>query len=187
MSGTWNRTLIYLGLREEPDEVYDQHPERFVPEDDPYAEHAPPRRSEQPAARPAVQSSTVEVLDPPEGTGDSNVRSLRSGGDATVRPLKPQPVLRVAVIEVDGFTDVEAIGSRYRMNQPVLFDASGADASTGRRVLDFVSGLTFVSRGRLTKVGKRAFLVVPEGVELPSEETDRLRELGYRLPVGSEE
>ena len=192
MSGTWNRTLIYLGLREEPEELHEEHPQRFVPEDDPHAEHAPPRPSERAASRGGAGPSTVDVLErpvepaEPADGGESNVRALRSG-DVNVRPLKPQPALRAAVIEVDAFEDVEAIGSRYRTNQPVLFDAAGADTAVARRVLDFVSGLTFASRGRLTKVGNRAFLLVPTGGELPEEELDRLRDLGYRLPSGSEE
>jgi cell division inhibitor SepF len=170
MSGMWNRTLVYLGLREEPDEDYDGLPERFDPEDDPYAEHAP----ERPADRPRRRSEPAPVDDEPRGS--SNVRPLR---DPHVREVPAGA--RAAVVEVAEFDDVEAIGARYRTGQPVLFDVSRADAATGRRVVDFVSGLTYASRGQLQKVGSRAFLLVPDGVELAPEEHRRLTELGYRL------
>lgn len=187
-SGMWNRTLIYLGLKEEPEEddeivgagTNDGAPERFVPEDDPHAEHAAPR--------PAAGRSRGE-------TDDETVRPLRGEGDVRVRPVstlapgsgrQATQSGRAAVVEIAGFDDVPAIGSRYRTGQAVLFDLSGADAAEARRVVDFVSGLTYALRGRLTKVGGRAFLLVPDGVHLPAEERRRLDDLGYRISAGAE-
>lgn len=159
MSGSmWQRTLIYLGLREEPEEAYDELPERGTQEfngtDNGFAR---------------------------EDTARASVRPLRIADDeGQVRRVPGNA--RVAVVEVSIFDDVEAVGARYRTGQPVLFDVSRADASTARRVLDFVSGVTYALRGRLTKVGSRAFLLVPDGVDLDAEERDRLTARGYRLP-----
>jgi cell division inhibitor SepF len=170
----WNRTLVYLGLREEPEDGYDDLPER-VSDDDPPAE-----RGTRP--RPATARGDTEHAG---ASLESNVRALRTG-DVHVRAVSPSSLTRAAVIEVREFEDVESIGSRYRTGQPVVFDVSGVDAVVGRRVVDFVSGLTFALRGRLTKVGTRAFLLVPDGVELPADERRRLDDLGYRLPTGSD-
>jgi cell division inhibitor SepF len=171
----WHRTLIYLGLKEEPEEGYDELPERFVPEDDPHAEHAPTRpRPSRPAPR-AVE----------EDDDEATVRPLRNG-DVHVRAVPSVPVARAAVVELRGFDEVEAVGARYRTGQAVLFDLSGAPTTEARRVVDFVSGLTYASRGQLAKVGSRAFLLVPDGVHLPAEERRRLADLGYRMPSGSD-
>jgi cell division inhibitor SepF len=108
----------------------------------------------------------------------------------TVRQLRPTPgaeasaapaSARAAVVEIGDFEDVESVGARYRTGQPVVFDASAADPSTARRVVDFVSGMTYVSRGSLSKVGSRAFLLIPDGVQLPDDERRRLAGLGYRV------
>lgn len=163
MSGMWHRTLVYLGLKEEPEEGYDELPERYVAEE----------AYEGGAATGAAAGGEDAVVRPLH-TGDVHVRAVPSGSG------------RTAVVEVRTFDDVEKIGSRYRMAQAVLFDVSGTDKATGRRVLDFVSGLTYASRGSLSKVGSRAFLLVPDGVELPDDEVQRLTTLGYRLPTGSE-
>ena len=207
----WNRTLVYLGLREEPEEMYDEGPERFDPEHDPHAEHAPerPRSSRTLVGANAVPSANdgrggrtpgsddrnpsgaargdrdpADPGQPREGSGDSNVRALRTG-DPHVRSVAggSSRAARVALVEVQAFEDVEAIGSRFRTGQPVLFDIIPGDRTMGQRVVDFVSGLTYASRGRLTKVGARAFLLVPDGVLLDDDEQRRLRGLGYRLPV----
>jgi len=208
VSAMWNRTLVYLGLREEPDEVYDELPARFVPEDDPHAEHAPARgparrrellvEQQAPLAQPAMAGGGVGAphverparpqpatrpLRPAtvEGTED-NVRPLRipeyRGQEAEARS-----VARVAQVEIADFDDVEAVGARYRTGQAVLFDLSSTSSATARRVVDFVAGLTYALRGGLTKVGARAFLLVPEGVRISPEERRRLTELGYRVPA----
>jgi cell division inhibitor SepF len=173
-SGLWHRTLIYLGLKEEPEEGYDELPERFDPEDDPHAEHAP--------VRPRASGTAARSVDDRE---EATVRALR-GADVHVRAVPSMPVARAAVVELGGFDDVEAVGARYRTGQAVLFDLAAAPSAEARRVVDFVSGLTYASRGQLTKVGSRAFLLVPDGVHLPADERRRLGELGYRMPSRSE-
>jgi cell division inhibitor SepF len=225
MSEVWNRTLVYLGLREEPEEMYDELPERFVPEDDPYAAHAPQRggagrdlvgagtgagagraaggergaatasirrdeprvvrddesrtRREPAPAERGIPHDAVEVID--DDGGASNVRPLRLGDRTGDGPTAS--AARVAVVEVGRFDDVEAIGARYRTGQAVLFDVVGGGADVGRRVVDFVAGLTYASRGSLTKAGTRAFLLVPNDVVIGATERQRLRDLGYRVPV----
>lgn len=225
MSGIWNRTLIYLGLREEPEEMYDDLPEQLPAEEDPDVRGA--QRSTGRDVGGAERSSSVVTRSGAEarrstGDGDtdgaaaagsrggertrersredrsrsrggstedtagSNVRSLRTSGDTHVRPVPAAPLTRAAVIELLVFDDVEAVGARYRTGQPVVFDVSGADRAVARRMVDFVSGLTFALRGQLTKVGSGAFLLVPDGVELPADERRRLSDLGYRLPLASD-
>jgi cell division inhibitor SepF len=178
-TGLWHRTLIYLGLKEEPEEGYDELPERFVPEDDPHAEHAPTRRPSSESRARAAGSSRATERDE-----EATVRPLRSA-EVHVRAVPSVPVARAAIVELRGFDEVEAVGARYRTGQAVLFDLGGASSTEARRVVDFVSGLTYASRGQLTKVGGRAFLLVPDGVHLPAEERRRLGDLGYRLSSGS--
>jgi len=172
--GIWHGTLVYLGLKEEPEEGYDELPERFVPEDDPHAEHAPPRPT-------PLHSSSGASASP---AASANVHALHP--DLHVRAVDAGPVVRAAIVDVTTFDDVEAVGSRYRTGQPVLFDLATASPEAARRVVDFVSGLTYVSHGKLTKVGRRAFLLVPDGIDLPADDLRRLGDLGYRLPTGSE-
>jgi FtsZ-interacting cell division protein YlmF len=42
-----------------------------------------------------------------------------------------------------------------------------------------VSGLTYASRGTLRRTASRAFLLVPEGLDIPLDERRRLAQLGY--------
>lgn len=165
MSGVWRKTLVYLGLVEEPDE-HDDLPEHFgggraADHDDGYERPAP-----RPAPRPAeVAAGNVRRLPVPEA-GTPHVRAMQGS-------------VRVAVLPITAFEEVERVGERYRSGQPVLFDLRDAEGAVARRVLDFVSGVTYALRGRLLPAGTRSFLLVPDGVEIPLEERHRLADMGY--------
>jgi len=161
----WSRTLIYLGLREEPDDAVDWQ----VVEDAGVVQE-----QQRPAASiPPATASAGPAPAAPRAPSDvpSNVRPLRSTMDVSSE--------RVAVVQVRVFEDVETIGSRYRQRHPVLFDVSATTREVARRTVDFVSGLTYASRGSLRRTAPRAFLLLPEGVEVPREERRRLAQLGY--------
>ncbi|WP_052667690.1 cell division protein SepF [Nitriliruptor alkaliphilus] len=183
-SGLWYRTLVYLGLKEEPEEGYDDPPERVVGGDEPRVRGEVTHQRFDPVGDPDVDEPRRRSRDDDRGgaadDGRENVRPLRVADAASVR--SHGGAVRLAVVDVGRFEDVEEVGSRYRTGQPVLFDVSGADGAAARRVVDFVAGLTYALRGRMAKVGTRAFLLVPDGVELPDDEARRLTALGYRLP-----
>jgi len=163
----WGRTLVYLGLREEPEDHFD-----WQSADSGDAEQQPSGRPVPPAAPVAATGSRVTIIAPQSRQAEvSNVRSFRSPLDVSAD--------RVAVVQVQVFDDVETIGTRYRLRNPVLFDVSGCSREVGRRVVDFVSGLTFASRGSLRRTAPKAFLLIPEGVDISLDERRRLAQLGY--------
>lgn len=160
----WSRTLVYLGLREEPDDAVDWQVVEDAGSGD---EDVRPRSSA--AAAPARAPQPAPT-------------AAESGPIATVRPLRANVDVateRVTVVQVRVFDDVETIGSRYRRRQPVLFDVSACSRDVARRTVDFVSGLTFASGGTLRRTAPRAFLLVPDGLDIPLDERRRLAQLGY--------
>lgn len=128
---------------------------------------------------PVAEATPVQAEREPafaERAGGGNVRPLRLASSAAER---------TEIVAVESFDDCEQIARRYRDGQPVLFDLAGVDRTTARRVIDFVSGATYVLRGQLTRVASRAFLLVPDGVVVPDEERLRLEARGYRLADGA--
>jgi cell division inhibitor SepF len=170
MSGMWRKTLVYLGLVEEPDE-HDEHlgaADERGGREPAVGEHTPPARRRRPPERPAG------------GEGDADVRPLRPA-DTHVRAVGGGTV-KVGVVRASSFDEAaEQVGERYRRGQPVLLDVGNVDRRTGRRLLDFVSGLIYALRGRIVPAGEEAFLLVPDGMGVPTEERHRLAELGYRV------
>ncbi len=165
MSDLWRKTLVYLGLVEEPEELDEQ--EDFEESESATA----PRRRREAFARAGVGRS--EEAAP--------VRPLRPDDRHThVRPLEGG-IQRVTIVRPVSFDDAEQVGERYRSAQPVLMDLGDVDTRSARRLLDFVSGTIFALRGRIVPAGERAFLLVPDGVDVALEERRRLSDLGYRI------
>lgn len=133
---------------------------------------------EQPVAdAPVTEPEPDRSGRPAAAPQHGNVRPLRlasSGGSP-----------RTEVVVVTSFDDCEAIARVYRDGGAVLFDLAQVDRTTARRVIDFVSGSTYVLRGRLTRVASRAFLLVPDGVAVGEAERARLEAQGYRLADGA--
>lgn len=164
MSELWHKTLVYLGLVEEPEE-YDEHQVRALEEE------APPRQE-----RPRRESPTARR----EREEPGNVRHLHASDDRQTHVrLADREASRVTIVRAVSFDDAEQVGQRFRTGNAVLLDLGEADNRTGRRMLDFVGGVIFALRGRILPAGERAFLLMHEGSELAREELRRLEDLGY--------
>jgi len=166
-NGVWQKTLVYLGLWEEPEaEPYDDLGARADDVGGDSAERGPGGAS-------SASSG-----------GSSNVRPLRlaDGSDGSVVRIDGH---RTVIIEVRDFeADTERIVRHHRDGTPLLFDLATVDATTARRVLDVVC-MTYALHGQLSKVASRAFLLLPEGVRLAPEERARLEAQGYRFADGA--
>ena len=185
MSGFWARTLVYLGLREEPEDhvVWDaleaSDGADVTPAPRAAASRSTARPSEvrpapAPAVRPAPREPVADVrplrgLPDPEDTAD-----VGRGGDGA----------RVAVVQLRVFDDVEAAARGHREGLPVLLDVGAATSPDDRRAIDFLSGVAYVSGGTLRRLTRGAFLMLPRDVELDAAERDRLERLGYPVDAG---
>lgn len=164
MSEMWRKTLVYLGLVEEPEE-HDEHQVRSLDQEPPRAREGGPRQA--PAGSPE-----------PAG----NVRHLRTPEDRQTHVrLADREATRVTIVRAASFEDAREIGERYRTGNAVLLDLGDVDNRTGRRLLDFLGGTIFALRGRIVPAGERAFLLLHEGADLSREERRRLQDIGYPL------
>lgn len=172
-SNLWRKTLVYLGLVEEPEE-HDEYERTRSQRENPRAERARASESREPRRSRRTGRTGRDR--------DDQVRPLRRPAErpAHVRPVDSGAV-RVAIVRATTFDDAETVGERYRTGQPVLVDLGDVDTSTGRRLLDFVSGVTYALRGRIVPAGGRAFLLLPDQVEVAADERRRLADLGYHL------
>ncbi len=174
MSSKWKRALGYLGLVEEYDEEYDEDIEEAPP---------PPRRAPEPAS-PAGPAATPR----PEQTNVRRIAPARPDRAPSLAPApEPEPATqptaaagaKVHLTSPTTFNDVEEVGERFRNGIPVIMNLAGASESVAKRMLDFASGLIFGLDGRIERVGDRVFLLTPLGVDVSSEERQRLGERGF--------
>lgn len=102
----------------------------------------------------------------PSGT---YARSSQGGSSFNASGQLPPYVLRP-----EGYEDVQTVVRRVRTNQPVLLLLAETDPVAAQRIIDFCYGLAFGVGGEMIPVDGKAFVVVPDGINLSQAEIDRL-------------
>lgn len=177
MPGMWQKTMVYLGLKDD-DEGYEyDYDELSLDEDvagvrpEPVERPRPERREREPVgviAQPRVRALPVE--DAP----------ARDTATPLIRPM-PATSARVHVVEPQGFNDAQEVGDRLKADQPVIINIQGLSRDLQRRLIDFSSGLTYAVGGSMSRVADQVFLLTPSNVEVSQEEKERLQARGlYR-------
>ncbi|MDD5749067.1 MAG: cell division protein SepF [Actinomycetota bacterium] len=94
-----------------------------------------------------------------------------------------QPVLeataKVHVIEPKSFNDAEQIGTKFKNETPVIVNLQNIDHELAKRLIDFVSGLTYGLDGGIQRVAEMVFLLTPANVEVSAEDRKWMREKGF--------
>ncbi len=159
----FRRMMTYLGLVDDDEyddyEVYDDASRR--------ATQPEPVESAPAAIR------TVAAADPPSG--------VTVARPSVVRPITPVQSQKVHTVTPTSFPDCQEIGDRVKAGVPVIVNLQAVDRELMRRIVDFISGLTYGLGGEMEKAADRVFLLTPTNVEVSAEEKRRLQERGlYR-------
>jgi cell division inhibitor SepF len=184
MPGIWQKTMVYLGLKDEDDDFAygDEYAESYEEYEEP--EHPAPRPVARPEReRPLREPAPVRTADAPR------VRALPADEVGISRDTGPTPMIRpvlatsarVHVVEPQGFNDAQEVGDRLKADQPVIINLQGLGRDLQRRLIDFSSGLTYAVGGTMSRVADQVFLLTPSNVEVSQEEKERLQARGlYR-------
>ncbi|MFM8944794.1 MAG: cell division protein SepF [Actinomycetota bacterium] len=152
MVSAWKKTLGYLGLVEEDEDDF------MAPEE-------------------RVRGSETEI----RRFRPAAVRSVPADPEPMVRTMAPARATAGTIhrSEPKRYNDAEDFARRFREGVPVIMNLQNADDTTGRRLIDFASGLVFALDGRLEIVASRVYLLTPPNVEVSAEDRERLAGGGF--------
>jgi cell division inhibitor SepF len=172
MRDTWHRTLVYFGLAE--DEAYD---------DDEFEPYAAPEEQmqdtyrERPTGVRRLPSSRRRRDEYDDIFSDDDQPSY-SRATTTLRPVASAPRAsrggEFHFVQPKNFNDVQEVGDKFKASVPVILNLQNADHDLSKRIIDFVSGLTYALDGGMQRIADKVFLLTPEGVQLSAEERARL-------------
>jgi len=103
----------------------------------------------------------------------------RGGADSRILQPVPEVTARVHVIEPKSFNDAEQIGGKFKNDTPVIVNLQSIDRDLAKRLIDFVSGLTYGLDGGIQRVAEMVFLLTPSDVEVSAEDRKWMREKGF--------
>jgi cell division inhibitor SepF len=156
MAGMWKRSLIYLGLMEEDEDL-----EEVPVQDDGQVEE--PTRMVRTLRRDEQQRENNH----PAGRGV--VRQLGTSG----------PPRQVHVVEPRIYDDAQEFADRLKSGVPVIINLRLTEPKHAPKILHFASGLVYGLNGRMQKVADSVYLITPFNVEISADEKRRLAEHGF--------
>lgn len=76
---------------------------------------------------------------------------------------------RMVVVEPYVYDDSRKIADHLKSFHPVVINLEKTEEEVGRRLIDFVSGVTYAIEGRLEQVSQLIFLAVPKNMTVDTE------------------
>lgn len=80
--------------------------------------------------------------------------------------LNKRQQMKVVVVQPRSFDDVPNIVEHIKARRPVILNLDVCDQKSRQRVLDFMSGATYGSGGRMQKVSECIFLSAPANIQI---------------------
>ena len=183
MGDLWSRTLVYFGIAEEDDELYEDEEGYALAEESleqSYRDRPNVRRLT-PRKRTQDYDDWTESSEA-DGSRSSRRAAPRAAPGTVARPrieAVPDPnAVRVHLVLPRSFNDAQQIADRFKQSTPVILNLQNADSELSKRLIDFASGLTYALNGGMQRVADKVFLLTPRNVEVSAEQRAQLLERG---------
>lgn len=157
MAGLWHKTLVYFGFADDVNAPIEEEEEDETSE----IFEVPP------TVRKISRSDAKRTAAKPTGRTKVSIRPVSSAQ------------AKVHVVEPRNFNDAQRVADKYKIDTPVIINLQQVDPNLSKRIIDFVSGLTYAVDGGIQKVAEKVFLLTPKDIEVSAEEKKRLQQKGF--------
>ena len=133
----------------------------------------------QPRSVESIPEDPVSTVRP---SSENRFTSEEYSGDVKVH--EPKDEVEIKVLKT--FSEIHNLGLAIKDEYIVAMDIRDIEDQTERRrILDFVTGMAFVSNSTIRSINRDGvFLILPSNSSLPSNERERLQDLGlYKINV----
>jgi cell division inhibitor SepF len=106
-----------------------------------------------------------------------------SGSRAPVFSLHTQRTMEIVVLEPGAYDEAQTAADYLKTSRPIVVNLRSAQKELGRRVVDFLSGVTYALDGHMQRVGDEIFLFTPRQVFITSEQLHDEPKSGALFPI----
>lgn len=97
---------------------------------------------------------------------DARDRRPQRRGDKVV-DINPNAKLQVVVFKPQRFDDeTRVIADELMKSNTVVLNLEDTNKDMSRRIIDFLSGVTYANHGKIQKVSSSTFIIIPSNVDL---------------------
>ena len=101
-----------------------------------------------------------------EQTQRREPRLIKTRSNNTVAEKQP---VQVVLVKPDRFDDMPSVADHLNAGKTVVLNLEDASSEIARRMVDFLSGVTYANGGNMKKVAKNTFLIAAHGVGVAGE------------------
>jgi len=116
------------------------------------------------SARPSTRSH-------PQSVHQGTVTSL----DQRRRPASSRVSIgQIRHMRPHSFSEAAKIGETFKEGVPIVLNLTTTDERQAQKLIDFASGMAFVTDGKLERITSGVFLLVPVSIEFTDSDRDQL-------------
>ncbi len=105
------------------------------------------------------------------------------GARAPVFSLHTQRTMEIVVLEPAAYDETQTAADYLKTHRPIVVNLRSAQSDLGRRVVDFLSGVTYALDGHMQRVGEEIFLFTPRQVFITAEQIREETRSGSLFPI----
>ena len=160
---------------------YDDDEDDFL---DPVLDDEP---EERPAPRPRKAAKAARAAEPVEEPIAPARPAARPASSRGVRQadkvvnLNNGGQLKVVIVKPLRFEVVAEIADHLLDRRAVLMNLEDTDEATGRRLIDFLSGVAYAQDGKIRKSSHSTYIITPYNVDLMGEQLDEMEQSSFEL------
>ena len=102
---------------------------------------------------------------------------------APVFSLHTQRTMEIVVLEPGAYDEAQSAADFLKTHRPIVVNLRSAQKDLGRRVVDFLSGVTYALDGHMQRVGEEIFLFTPRQVFITAEQAREETRSGSLFPI----
>lgn len=148
--GLMNDFKRWVSGEVDDDDEFDMEPEET-------AETSEPQPSSSYYSRPESASAT------PSETAQMQVQQRRNN---RVVNISATTKLAVVLVKAEQFNNVADIADHLKNKMTVVLNLESTDKEVSKRMLDFLSGVTYAIEGKIKRVASNTYLITPLDVEI---------------------
>lgn len=110
----------------------------------------------------------------------SNVTDFRRSNNKVVN-INATTQLSVVLVKPERFENAAEIADHLREKRTVVLNLEQTNKDVARRLVDFLSGVTYAQDGKIKKVANSTFIITPYNVDLLGDLIDELENNGLYI------
>jgi len=146
-------------------------PSARADEDDFETEFSDPNADEEPTDIVDIETARSTTRSQPQPVHQGTVTSLDHRRRTAASRVS---ISQIRHVRPYSFAEAAKIGESFKEGVPIVLNLTTTDEKQAQKLIDFASGMAFVTDGKLERITPRVFLLIPASIEFTEADREQL-------------